>query len=85
MADPEETVGINHDDAAAANTSSSSVGESGSNKPPIAIINELLCYTQYHMHRTAKENIGVVLKRFYGDEEVFKAREVIISHNNENF
>ena len=68
MSDPEEIVGsINHNNAAA-NTSSSGRAEPGSHKPPIAIINELLCYTQYHMNRTAKENIGEVLNRFYGDE-----------------
>ena len=87
MADPEDTVGsINHDNAAAAsNTSSNERAEPGSNKPPIAIINELLCYTQYHMNRTAKVNIGEVLKRFYGDEEVLLARDVLITHYSESF
>ena len=89
MSGSEEAVGNNHNDAgaaaAAANTSSSGVGESGSNKLPTAIISELLCYTQYHINRTAKENIGEVLKRFYGDEEVFTARDVLISHYNASF
>ena len=48
-------------------------GSEGSSSPgnsitPLIIINELLCYVQYHMKRTPKENILDVLNSFYGEE-----------------
>ena len=50
-------------------------GASNANVPPI--INELLCYVQFHMRQTAKELIAEVIKRFYSDVEVMEARDVL--------
>ena len=50
-------------------------------KPPV--INEMLCYIQFHIKRTPMDNIGEVLKRFYSEEEVTIARDVLIEHYSE--
>ena len=48
---------------------------SGNKKPPI--VNELLCYVQFYMHRSPKDNIAEVINRFYSDEEVITAKDIL--------
>ena len=55
--------------------SAAAAAGSGSDKP--CMENALLCYTQYHMHRTAKENIADVLCKFFCEEEVITAKEML--------
>ena len=57
-------------------SSSDLVTETAAAEAPI-INNELLCYAQFHSHRTAIENIANVIKRFYNEGEIIKAKDTL--------
>ena len=71
--DPDDGINVNNQDE---NAGASMVDTSSSNVSPI--VNELLCYVQFHMRQTAKDNIAEVIKRFYSEEEVLVARDVLL-------
>lgn len=41
------------------------------------VINELLCYVQFHVQRSTKENIAACVGRFYSLERVVEARDLL--------
>lgn len=47
---------------------------------PKLILNELLCYMQYHMKRTTHVNITEVIASHFSLEEVIQARDILIGN-----
>ena len=58
-------------------SSGATEAESSNDTGPLLIINELLCFVQYHMHRSPRDNIAEVIYRFYDVEEIIKAKDAL--------
>ena len=45
--------------------------------PPPLVLNELLCYVQYHIKRTVNDNIVEVIARHFSLEEIANAKDIL--------
>ena len=49
------------------------------------IINELLCYAQFHLHQAPRENIEQVITRHFSQVEILKAKNTLAKNYKDCF
>lgn len=61
-----------------ANKGSSETELSGSHSDGEYVLNELLCFVQFHIHRSTRNNIAEVVLRHFSEPEITVAKEILV-------
>lgn len=66
-----------------ANKGSNETGTFDSHSDGAYVLNELLCFVQFHIHRTTRNNIAEVVLRHFSEPEIIVAKDILVNKYDE--